>query len=142
MGYGVPAAVAAALLQPWRWVVNVAGDGDFLMTGQELATAIAHGARKLLCIVVDNGSYGTIRMHQEREYPGRVSGSGLHNPDFAALARAHGWRAEFVDRTTEFEPALLRAIEAATPSLLHLKLDAEVSTTRSTLSAIRAAARR
>ena len=91
MGYGVPAAVAAALLYPQRTVVNVAGDGDFLMTGQELATATGYGAGrgagKLVSIVVDNGSYGTIRMHQEREYPGRVSGSELFNPDFAALAR-------------------------------------------------------
>ena len=91
MGYGVPAAVAAALLYPQRTVVNVAGDGDFLMTGQELATATGYGAGrgagKLISIVVDNGSYGTIRMHQEREYPGRVSGSDLFNPDFAALAR-------------------------------------------------------
>ena len=88
MGYGLPAAVAAALLEPHRTVVNLAGDGDFLMNGQELATAIAYGAKRLVSIVVDNGSYGTIRMHQEREYPGRVSGSDLGNPDFAALARA------------------------------------------------------
>ena len=85
MGYGVPAAVAASLLHPERTVVNVAGDGDFLMTGQELATAPAYGARRLICIVVDNGMYGTIRMHQEREYPARVSGTDLANPDFAAL---------------------------------------------------------
>ena len=113
MGYGVPAAVAAALLEPHRTVVNLAGDGDFLMNGQELATAIAHGAGqgagKLVSIVVDNGSYGTIRMHQEREYPGRVSGSDLGNPDFAALARAYGWWAsERVDTTAAFEPALRR----------------------------------
>ena len=90
MGYGLPAAIAAALCcTPKRWVVNLAGDGDFLMTGQELATATGYGAKKLLSsVVVDNGTYGTIRMHQEREYPGRVSGSDLYNPDFAALARA------------------------------------------------------
>ncbi|MCA0241203.1 MAG: thiamine pyrophosphate-binding protein [Proteobacteria bacterium] len=140
MGYGVPAAVAAALLQPQRTVVNIAGDGDFLMTGQELITAVAHGARKLVCVVVDNGSYGTIRMHQEREYPGRVSGSDLANPDFAALARAYGWQAAFVDRTADFEPAFARALAAQQPTLLHLKLATDVSTTRSTLSAIRAAA--
>ncbi|MFT3821475.1 MAG: thiamine pyrophosphate-binding protein [Rubrivivax sp.] len=140
MGYGVPAAVAAALLQPQRTVVNLAGDGDFLMTGQELITATAHGARRLVCVVVDNGSYGTIRMHQEREYPGRVSGSELANPDFAALARAYGWQAEFVDRTEAFEPAFARALAAQQPTLLHLKLDTDVSTTRSTLTAIRAAA--
>jgi acetolactate synthase I/II/III large subunit len=140
MGYGVPAAVAASLLYPQRAVVNLAGDGDFLMTGQELATATAHGARKLVVIVVDNGSYGTIRMHQEREYPGRVSGTALSNPDFALLARAYGWQAATLDRTEAFEPALVQALESGRPTLLHLKLDAEVITPRSTLSAIRDAA--
>jgi acetolactate synthase-1/2/3 large subunit len=140
MGYGLPAAVGAALLHPQRWVVNVAGDGDFLMNGQELATATGYGAKKLLCLVVDNGTYGTIRMHQEREYPARVSGSDLFNPDFAALARAYGWHGDFVDRTEDFEPALQRAIAAGKPALIHLKLTADVSTTRTTLSAIRQAA--
>ena len=140
MGYGLPAAVAAALLRPQRWAVNVAGDGDFLMNGQELATATGYGAKKLLCLVVDNGTYGTIRMHQEREYPGRVSGSDLFNPDFAALARAYGWQGELVTDTEGFEPALRRALAAGKPTLLHLKLDSDVSTSRSTLSAIRAAA--
>jgi acetolactate synthase-1/2/3 large subunit len=137
MGYGLPAAVAASLLQPQRWVVNLAGDGDFLMNGQELATATGYGARRLLSIVVDNGTYGTIRMHQEREYPGRVSGSDLYNPDFAALARAFGWRGEFIDATADFEPALQRAIEAGVPTLLHVKLPTDVITSRTTLSAIR-----
>jgi acetolactate synthase I/II/III large subunit len=137
MGYGVPAAVAAALLQPERWVVNLAGDGDFLMTGQELATATGYGAKKLISIVVDNGTYGTIRMHQEREYPGRVSGSDLFNPDFAALARAYGWHAETVDKTEQFEAALQRGISAGTPTLLHVKLSSDVSTSRGTLTAIR-----
>lgn len=144
MGYGVPAAVAAALLYPQRTVVNIAGDGDFLMTGQELATATGYGAGRgagrLISIVVDNATYGTIRMHQEREYPGRVSGSDLFNPDFAALARAYGWHAAFVDRTAQFEPALREALAADRPALLHLKLDPDVSTTRTTLTAIRAAA--
>jgi acetolactate synthase-1/2/3 large subunit len=144
MGYGVPAAVAAALLYPERTVVNVAGDGDFLMTGQELATATAYGAGRsggrLISLVVDNGTYGTIRMHQEREYPGRVSGSDLVNPDFAALARAYGWRAAFVDATAQFEPAFAAALAAPQPTLIHLRLDADVSTTRTTLSAIRRAA--
>ncbi len=140
MGYGLPAAVAAALLQPQRWVVNLAGDGDFLMTGQELATATGYGAKQLLSIVVDNGTYGTIRMHQEREYPGRVSGSDLYNPDFAALARAYGWNAESATQTAELEPALRRLIDAGRRGLLHLKLDADVSTSRTTLAAIRAAA--
>ncbi|MDI4632108.1 thiamine pyrophosphate-binding protein [Pelomonas sp. V22] len=141
MGYGVPAAVAAALLQD-RWVVNIAGDGDFLMTGQELATATGYGAKKLISVVVDNGTYGTIRMHQEREYPGRVSGSDLFNPDFAALAEAYGWRAVRVERTGEFEPALREALARPDqPTLMHLRLDADVSTSRSTLAAIRESAR-
>jgi acetolactate synthase I/II/III large subunit len=146
MGYGVPAAVAAALLHPERTVVNVAGDGDFLMTGQELATATGYGANRgagrLVSLVVDNGTYGTIRMHQEREYPGRVSGSDLFNPDFAALARAYGWRAARVDRTEDFEGAFAEALAPGAPMLIHLKLDADVSTTRATLTAIREAARR
>jgi len=144
MGYGFPAAVAAALLHPERTVVNVAGDGDFLMTGQELATATGYGANRgagrLVSIVVDNGTYGTIRMHQEREYPGRVSGSDLYNPDFAAMARAFGWRARFVDRTEDFEAALAEALQPGAPMLIHLKLDADVSTSRGTLTALRAAA--
>ncbi|MES2989885.1 MAG: thiamine pyrophosphate-binding protein [Pseudomonadota bacterium] len=141
MGYGVPAAVAAALLYPDRTAINIAGDGDFLMTGQELATATGYGAGrgagKLIVIVVDNGTYGTIRMHQEREYPGRVSGSDLFNPDFAALARAHGWQAGLVTTTAEFEPAFAAALAADRPTLIHLKLDADVSTSRTTLTAIR-----
>ena len=140
MGYGVPAAVAAALLYPERTVVNFAGDGDFLMTGQELATATGHKAKKLIVVVVDNGTYGTIRMHQEREYPGRVSGSDLFNPDFAALAMAYGWRAAVVKSTADFEPAFAVALAAGVPTLLHLKLAADVSNTRSTLTAIRATA--
>ena len=144
MGYGVPAAIAAALLEPKRTVINFAGDGDFLMTGQELATAMAYGAGrgagKLVLIVVDNGSYGTIRMHQEREYPGRVSGSDLFNPDFTALARAYGFAAATIDRTEQFEPEFRAALARDLPTLLHLKLDADVSTTRATLSAIRQAA--
>ncbi len=140
MGYGVPAAVAAALLYPQRTVVNIAGDGDFLMTGQELATATGYGAKKLISVVVDNGTYGTIRMHQEREYPGRVSGSDLFNPDFTALARAYGWQAQRVLSTAEFEPAFAQALASGEPSLLHLKLDSDVITPRTTLSAIRQAA--
>jgi acetolactate synthase I/II/III large subunit len=137
MGYGLPAAVAASLLQPDRWVVNFAGDGDFLMNGQELATATGYGAKKLVSIVVDNGSYGTIRMHQEREFPGRVSGSDLFNPDFAALARAYGWQAERVERTQQFEPAFERALSAAGPTLLHVRLDVNVITSRTTIEEIR-----
>ena len=144
MGYGVPAAVAAALLAPQRSVVNLAGDGDFLMTGQELATATAQGlgrgAAKLISIVVDNGSYGTIRMHQERDFPARVSGTALTNPDFVRLAQAYGWRAERVETTAQFEPALVRALDAAGPTLLHLLLPQDVSTSRTTLTALREAA--
>ena len=146
MGYGFPAAVGAALLHPERTVVNVAGDGDFLMNGQELATATGYGANRgagrLICLLVDNGTYGTIRMHQEREYPGRVSGSDLFNPDFAAMARAFGWRATTLATTEAFEAAFAEALQPGAPMLIHLKLDADVSTSRSTLSAIREAARR
>ena len=142
MGYGVPAAVAASLLHPERTVVNIAGDGDFLMTGQELATARAWGAKRLISVVVDNGSYGTIRMHQEREFPGRVSGTALANPDFAGLARAYGWRGVTLERTEAFEPEFAAALAAQVPSLIHLKLDTEVITPRTTLSDIRAAALR
>ncbi|MCW5660589.1 MAG: thiamine pyrophosphate-binding protein [Burkholderiaceae bacterium] len=144
MGYGVPAAIAASLLHPGRTAINVAGDGDFLMTGQELATATAYGAGRgrgrLVSIVVDNGSYGTIRMHQEREYPTRVSGTDLVNPDFVQLAQAYGWRGERIDRTEQFEPAFAQAMSADRPTLLHLKLDTDVITSRTTITALRAAA--
>jgi acetolactate synthase-1/2/3 large subunit len=144
MGAGVPYAVAASLLYPQRTVVNIAGDGDFLMTGQELATATGYGAGrgagKLISIVVDNGSYGTIRMHQEREYPGRVSGSELFNPDFVALARAYGWQAHRVEATGDFEAAFASALTAKQPTLIHVLLDVDVSTSRSTLTALRDAA--
>lgn len=142
MGYGVPAAVAAALLQDERWVVNIAGDGDFLMTGQELATATGYGAKKLLVVVVDNGTYGTIRMHQEREYPGRVSGSDLFNPDFARLAEAFGFAAFYAEHTEQVGPALDAAIGVGKPALLHLRLSSDVSTSRTTLTAIREAAQK
>jgi acetolactate synthase I/II/III large subunit len=133
MGYGVPAAVAACLRRPEQKVVAVAGDGDFLMNGQELATAVAYDC-DLLVIVVDNGWYGTIRMHQEREYPGRVSGTKLHNPDFAALARAYGGWAETIETTEQFAPALARALEQKGVKLLHLKTDIEQLTPAIALS--------
>ena len=136
MGYGVPAAVAASLRRLDRMVVAVAGDGDFLMNGQELATAIQHDA-SLLVIVVDNGAYGTIRMHQEREFPRRVSGTRLHNPDFAALARAYGCWSETVEATAGFAPALDRAMAQPGVRLLHLRTDVEVITAATTLEAIR-----
>jgi acetolactate synthase-1/2/3 large subunit len=122
MGYGVPAATAAALRHPERTVVALAGDGCFLMNGQELATAVAHGA-EMLVLVIDNGGYGTIRMHQERDYPGRVSGTRLHNPDFAALGRAYGCWAETVETTEDFAPALRRAMAEPGVRLLHLKTE-------------------
>ncbi len=136
MGYGVPAAVAGALRCPDKTVVAVAGDGDFLMNGQELATAIQHGAN-MIVIVVDNSGYGTIRMHQEREYPERLSGTTLHNPDFAMLAKAYGAWSETVTVTAEFAPALDRALSQSGVRLLHLKTDIEVITNSSTISAIR-----
>jgi acetolactate synthase-1/2/3 large subunit len=140
MGYGVPAAVAAALRFPGRQAIAVAGDGDFLMNGQELATAVQHGA-DLLVIVVDNASYGTIRMHQEREYPERVSGTTLKSPDFAALARAYGGWAETVERTEDFAPALARAQAERGVRLLHLKTDVEQITSATTISKLRARSR-
>jgi acetolactate synthase-1/2/3 large subunit len=135
MGYGVPAGVAAAITQPQRVAFTIAGDGDFLMTGQELATASQHGA-KTIVLLLNNGTYGTIRMHQEREYPQRVSGSHLQNPDFCALARAYGYAAERVEHTQDFEAALLRALAAPTGTLIEIPLSAEVITTRTTLSDI------
>ncbi|WP_433911064.1 thiamine pyrophosphate-binding protein [Sphingomonas yabuuchiae] len=135
MGYGVPAATAAALRHPDRMVVALAGDGCFLMNGQELATAVQRNA-SMLVIVVDNGGYGTIRMHQEREYPGRVSATGLANPDFAALGRAYGCWSDTVTRTEDFAPALARAMAETGVRLLHLKTDIEVITPATTLSRI------
>ncbi|MDB5708269.1 MAG: thiamine pyrophosphate-binding protein [Sphingomonas bacterium] len=136
MGYGVPAATAAALRHPDRQVVALAGDGCFLMNGQELATAVAHGA-EMLVLVIDNGGYGTIRMHQEREFPGRISGTELANPDFAALGRAYGCWAETVEATDHFAPALARAMAQRGVRLLHLKTDIDVTTPATTLTAIR-----
>jgi acetolactate synthase-1/2/3 large subunit len=136
MGYGVPAAVAAALRFTDRPVVCVAGDGDFLMNGQELATAAQYGAN-LLVIVADNGSYGTIRMHQEKEYPGRVSATELNNPDFAALARAYGGWAETVETTGDFVPSLEEALKRGGIRLIHCKTDVEQITNATTLSKLR-----
>jgi acetolactate synthase-1/2/3 large subunit len=139
MGYGVPAGVAAKLVHPDRPVIAFAGDGDFMMNGQELATAMQYGA-KTIFIVINNGMFGTIRMHQERHYPGRVSGTDLHNPDFAALARAYGAHGEVVTKTEEFEAAFERAWNAKTASLLELRIDPDSVSPRATLSAIRAEA--
>lgn len=124
MGYGVPSSVAAKLRLPERTVIAVAGDGDFMMNGQELATAAQQGI-DLIVIVVDNSAYGTIRMYQEREFPGRISATELSNPDFAALARAYGGWATRVERTEEFGPALADALSRKGLRLLHLVTDIE-----------------
>lgn len=120
MGYGVPAAVAAALRFPSRRVICFVGDGGFAMTGAELATALANGANPII-VLSDNASYGTIRMHQEKRYPGRVYGTGLTSPDFAAIARAHGCRSITVERNEEAEPAIVTALAHDGPFLIHVK---------------------
>jgi len=139
MGYGVPAAILAKRQFPERTVLAFAGDGCFLMNGQEFATAVHYGI-PVIIVVIDNGMYGTIRMHQEREYPGRVSATRLTNPDFAAYARAFGGHGERVERTEDFAPALARAQESGLPAILHCRLDPEALTPSRSLSAIRAAA--
>ena len=134
MGYGVPAGIAAAITTG-RVVLTMAGDGDFLMNGQELATAVQHGAKTII-VLLNNGMYGTIRMHQEREYPNHTSGSHLHNPDFAALACAYGYVGLRITQTEQFESELLAALARPQGTLIEVLLDAEVITTRTTLSAI------
>ena len=138
MGYGVPAGIGAAILTG-RVVFTIAGDGDFLMNGQELATAVQHGAKTII-VLLNNGMYGTIRMHQERDFPTHVSGSNLNNPDFAALAKAYGYAGVRITRTAEFEQVLLDALARNQGTLIEVMLDPEVITTRGTLSAITAAA--
>ncbi|MBB3932192.1 acetolactate synthase-1/2/3 large subunit [Kaistia hirudinis] len=141
MGYGLPAAVAAKLRHPQRTVVDFAGDGCFQMTGQEFGTAVQEGAA-IIVIVADNGMYGTIRAHQERHYPGRVSATDLVNPDFAALARAFGGHGETVRTTADFAPAFERAIQSGKPAILHLLTDPEALSTQTTLSGLRSNADR
>ncbi|MDB5959014.1 MAG: thiamine pyrophosphate-binding protein, partial [Massilia sp.] len=145
MGYGVPAAVAAKLRAPDRPVVALAGDGDFMMNGQELATAVQYKAGVVI-IVFNNSMFGTIRMHQEKNYPARVSGTALHNPDFADLALAYGASGEVVEHTAEFGPALARALEhtrsTSLPALIELRYDGNLITPGATLEAIRAAAQK
>jgi acetolactate synthase-1/2/3 large subunit len=138
MGYGFPAAIAASLEHPGRTVVCLAGDGCFQMTLNEMSTAIQHGAHPIV-IVVNNGRYGTIRMHQERHYPGRVSGTMLANPDFAALARAYGGHGETVRDGAAFPEAFARARDAGRPAVIDLVVDPEALATGLTLSAARAA---
>ena len=136
MGYGVPSAVAAKIAAPGRMVVSFSGDGCFLMNGQEFATAVQHGAN-IVFIVVDNGMYGTIRMHQERDYPTRVHGTELKNPDFAAYARAFNGHGETVEKTADFAAAFERCVAIGKPSIIHIKTDAEAITSRITLSKLR-----
>ena len=149
MGYGVPAGIAAAITSMGapgqvgqagrgRVVLTMAGDGDFLMNGQELATATQYGAKTII-VLLNNGMFGTIRMHQERDYPQHVAGTALVNPDFAALARAYGYAGVKITKTEEFEAQLLAALERPQGTLIDVALDPEVITTRGTLSAIRQA---
>ena len=136
MGYGLPASIAAQRVFPGRTVVCFSGDGDFLMNGQEFATAVQY-AVPVVVILIDNGLYGTIRMHQERAYPGRVIASLLRNPDFAAYARAFGGHGETVEETAEFLPAFERALASGRPSIVHVKIDPEAIAPATTLTAIR-----
>jgi len=136
MGYGLPAAIAAKLANPERKVVCFAGDGCFLMNGQEMATAMQYEL-PIVTIVVNNGMYGTIRMHQEREYPDRVSGTELQNPDFASFARSFGANGEAIERTEDFSDAFDRAINADKPSLIELKVDPQAITPKATMDEIR-----
>jgi acetolactate synthase-1/2/3 large subunit len=138
MGYGVPAAVGAKAVHPDRPVVCIAGDGDFLMTGQELATAVQEEL-PVVVLVVNNAMYGTIRMHQERHYPGRVVGTDLRNPDFVAYARAFGAHGALVERSEDFPAALDEALECGLPAVIELRVDPQAITPRQTLDEIRAA---
>ncbi|MBO9098915.1 MULTISPECIES: thiamine pyrophosphate-binding protein [unclassified Rhizobium] len=135
MGYGLPAAVAAKALFPEREVICFAGDGCFMMHGQEFATAVQYGL-PIITLVINNGMYGTIRMHQERDYPGRVSGTKLTNPDFAAFARAYGGHGETVKTTAEFAPAIERARASGKPAIIEIVLDPQAITPTRTLNEI------
>ncbi len=139
MGYGLPAAVAAKIAHPERTVVCFAGDGDFQMNCQELGTAMQAGAQPIV-LVLNNGIYGTIRAHQERSYPARVSGTTLENPDFTMLARAYGYHAERVERTEDFPAAFARALASRSGAVLDLSISPEALTPRQTLSQMREAA--
>ena len=138
MGYSVPAGVAAQIAHPDRPVVSFVGDGGFMMTGQELATAVQYEL-SLVVILVNNGMYGTIRMHQERHYPGRVSNTDLVNPDFCLLATAYGVHSEKVRTTEDFLPAFRRAQATGVPALLELEIDPETISPTATVSNLRAA---
>jgi acetolactate synthase-1/2/3 large subunit len=137
MGYSVPAAVGAKITFPERMVVSMVGDGGFMMTGQEIATAFHHGVAPII-LVFNNQMYGTIRMHQERAYPWRVSGTALTNPDFARLIEAYGGHGEVVSETAEFSPAFRRAVESGKPALIELRMNPEQINTRATIADLRA----
>ena len=139
MGYGAPAAVGAKRVMPQRQVVCFAGDGCFLMHGQEFATAVQYGLN-IIVLVFDNGMYGTIRMHQEKHYPGRVSATNLQNPDFAAYAVAFGGHGERVEKNDDFGPAFERAVASGKPAILHCLIDPQAITPTATLDQLRAAA--
>jgi acetolactate synthase-1/2/3 large subunit len=139
MGYGVPAAIAAKMVHPERTVVCFAGDGDFLMSGQELATAVQYEV-PVVIVVVNNGMYGTIRMHQEKQYPGRVIGTQLQNPHFAAYARSFGALGEIVEDTAQFGPAMERCLAANKPAVIEVRIDPQAITPNTTLDKIRAGA--
>ena len=139
MGYGFPAALASKIAQPERPVICFAGDGDFMMTAQELATAVANKL-DLVVIVINNGMYGTIRMHQENHYPARVVATDLVNPDFALFAQSFGAHGEVIETTADFPAAMQRAIAFKGPALIELRIDPEAITPRATLSGLRKAA--
>jgi acetolactate synthase-1/2/3 large subunit len=139
MGFGLPAAVAAKLTYPERTVIAFTGDGDFLMTGQELATAVQYGAN-IIVLVGNNSMYGTIRMHQEHDYPGRISGTDLINPDFAEYARAFGAHGETVEKTEDFAPAFEAARDSGKPAVIEIRIDPEAVSPTATLSGLRKAA--
>lgn len=141
MGYSVPAAVAASILHPERTVVSFVGDGGFLMSGQEIGTAVQHGGRPIV-LLFNNRMYGTIRMHQERDFPGRVSGTDLITPDFVAFAKSFGCHAERVEKTADFMPAFERALKSGRPAVLELMTDPEQVSSRQTIAALRAAKQR
>ena len=141
MGYGVPAAVGAKIAWPARQVVCFVGDGGFLMTGQEMATAFHHGVAPIV-LLFNNGMYGTIRMHQERSFPGRVSGTMLTNPDFARFIEAFGGHGEVVSETAAFAPAFRRAVASGKPALIELRMNPEQITSRTTIAHLRAGASR
>lgn len=140
MGYGIPAAIAAKVARPDATVICFAGDGDFQMNCQELGSSMQAGAQPIV-LILNNGTYGTIRMHQEYSYPGRVSGTMLHNPDFRRLGEAYGYHTERVEKTEEFAAAFERALGSKTGALLDLNLSAEAITPHKTLTQIRADAK-